>query len=175
MNTNTTRSNTNPPSMEIERKYLVKKPSILQLSAHAELSICGIIQFYLISKEGAERRIRARWKGTHTSYFLTEKREITPLCREETEREISFDEYVNYHDERDFSLSSIVKQRICFDYKGQLFELDIFSFSDKFALMEIELKSENDTVTLPDFIEVIKEVTNDPHYRNRNLAKTQTL
>lgn len=174
MNNNT--SMTSPTtSLEIERKYLIKKPSLQQLSAHAELSVSGIIQMYLISKDGSERRIRARWKGNNISYFLTEKREISAIKREETEREITFSEYADYHVERDLALSSIVKQRICFSYQNQLFEVDIFSFSEDLALMEIELKDENVAVNLPNFIEVIKEVTDDPHYRNHNLAKTQTL
>ena len=37
--------------------------------------------------------------------------------------------------------------------------------------MEIELKDENETVSVPNFIEVIKEVTEDEEYKNSSLAR----
>ena len=41
--------------------------------------------------------------------------------------------------------------------------------------MEIELTAENDSVKLPDFIDIVKEVTDDKKYLNANLSKTQKL
>lgn len=44
------------------------------------------------------------------------------------------------------------------------------SSKDK-AILEVELASEDTYLELPDFVEVIKEVTQDAAYKNRNLAK----
>ena len=37
--------------------------------------------------------------------------------------------------------------------------------------MEIELSSEEQEITIPDFIKVYKEVTNDEQYKNYQMAK----
>lgn len=41
--------------------------------------------------------------------------------------------------------------------------------------MEIELTSMSQKIELPEFIQIIKEVTDDDTYSNYNLAKTQKL
>lgn len=174
-----------PTSFEIERKYLIEKPTIEYLAAHADITVVDIFQVYLKSPDfRTERRIRQRGQNGSYSYFLSEK--DTPpagLPRIKTEKKISEKEYLRYLSEVD-TIRPIVKKRICFVYKGQYFEIDIFNFSssdsdsvtpDDKALMEVEIASANDTVTLPDFIKVIKEVTDDPYYRNYNLAVTQSL
>ena len=38
-------------------------------------------------------------------------------------------------------------------------------------MLEIELSDENDQICFPDMIRVIKEVTDDPTYKNAALAK----
>lgn len=164
-----------PIPLEIERKYLVKKPNIQALAQHVSVTVVDIVQTYLKSVGNTERRIRQRGQNGNFSYYFTEKREISNLKRAELERKISEKEYIHYLSEMDTSLSPIVKKRICFAYNGQYFEVDLFDFSDDFALMEIELTNESDSVDLPNFIDIVKEVTDDPRYRNHNIAKTQTL
>ena len=39
------------------------------------------------------------------------------------------------------------------------------------AFVEVELKDENEMINFPEFIEVIREVTDDPKYYNHELAK----
>ena len=48
---------------------------------------------------------------------------------------------------------------------------DVYPFRQDKAIAEIELSNENTAVTFPDFIKVIKEVTDDPEYKNAALAK----
>ena len=43
------------------------------------------------------------------------------------------------------------------------------------AIVEIELTSESDTIRFPEFLHVIREITNDLSYRNIALAKNQKL
>ena len=40
-------------------------------------------------------------------------------------------------------------------------------------ILEIELTNENQEVKIPNFINIIKEVTNDINYRNYNLSKRE--
>ena len=44
-----------------------------------------------------------------------------------------------------------------------------------YALMEIELTDKASIVNLPTFINVLKEVTDDPQYINHTLARTQSF
>lgn len=164
-----------PTPLEIERKYLIKKPDIQELAQHVSFTVVDIVQTYLKSVGNVERRIRQRGQNGNFSYYLTEKREISTLKRAESEKKITQKEYIRLLTEMDTSLSNIVKKRICFAYNSQYFEVDLFDFSDGLALMEIELPCENASVDLPDFVDVIMEVTDDPRYRNHTLAKTQTL
>lgn len=172
-----------PTPFEIERKYLIEKPTIEYLAAHADITVVDIFQIYLKNSDlRTERRIRRRGQNGSYSYFLSEKDTPTAgLSRIKTEKKISEKEYLRYLSEVDI-IRPIVKKRVCFVYKGQYFEIDIFDFSgsnsvspDNKALMEVELSSENEPVILPDFIKVIDEVTEDPYYRNYNLAIMQSL
>lgn len=164
-----------PSPIEIERKYLIFRPTLKELEKHVSVTVVQIVQTYLKSADNIERRVRQRGQNGNFSYYLTEKREISSLKRAEVEKKISEKEYLRYLTKMDPSLSPIVKDRICFAYNGQYFEVDLFPFSPELALMEIELTTENASVDLPDFVKVVKEVTNDPCYRNHYLAKTQTL
>lgn len=63
------------------------------------------------------------------------------------------------------------KTRFVFDWHEQRFELDVFKGHLKgLAIMEIELDDKDDTVELPPFINVIKEVTKDKRFNNFSLA-----
>ena len=55
-------------------------------------------------------------------------------------------------------------------FDGQYFELDVFDFWNDRAFLELEMKSENHSFTLPPEIKVIKDVSNDYHYKNNYLA-----
>ncbi len=164
-----------PTPIEIERKYLIKKPDINTLAKYVSITVIDIVQTYLKSTGNIERRVRQRGQNGNFSYYLTEKREIDSLKRAESERKVSEKDYIHYLSEIDTTLHPIIKKRICFAYKSQYFELDVFDFSKDLALMEIELTNVNSSVELPNFIDIIKEVTDDPKYRNHQIAKTQTL
>lgn len=163
-----------PIPLQIERKYLIQKPSISSLSQYASINVTTILQTYMDAPMHVERRLRKYNQDGNCSYYLTNKREISGSKRLKTEEKISERMYTQYLSETTSSCS-IQKERICFVYHNQYFKLDLFDFSNDFALLEIELTTENDAIDLPDFLKVVKEVTSDPHYRNYHLAKTQTL
>lgn len=162
-----------PTPTEIEKKFLIEKPNIDILNSLDYISENSIIQTYLKSDNSVERRVRQRGREKDGyNFYYTEKKEISGEVREEKEYKISSQEYTNYLIEADTSLHQISKIRYCFIYENQYFELDIYPFSDKYAILEIELKTQNEEVKLPPFIKVIKEVTDDKKYKNHALAKT---
>ena len=164
---------------EIERKYLIKKPTTEQLANASVRSKSNIIQTYLNSENpNIERRIRMRGtKKSGYSFYYTEKQDKFKGVRIERERKISQKEYLNYAVEADSSLHQISKERICFVYDKQFFELDLYpsSMSEEYAVLEIELKDINEPVNLPPFLDVVRDVTGENAYKNSSLAKTMKI
>lgn len=153
---------------EIERKFLVELPDLSQLDVRRRL---GIVQTYLKSGEnGSQRRVRAVDEDGRVRYTYTEKVFLTPVTREENEYEISGEEYRSLLTEHRSDCPPVEKVRYCFSYCGQLFELDTYPFSDKLAIMELELGSPEQKIDLPDNVRVLREVSDDARYSNAALA-----
>ena len=170
-----------PAPLEIERKFLIHPPDFSQLAPVAGERIVEVYieQIYLRSNEhGVRRRIRKRERDGRSVYYYTEKRMLRPGIRTETERQISALEYLALARDKDPRRGIIKKKRHCFLSKNQYFELDEFQklaescMQNNLFLLEIELTEENDTVEIPPFIKVIKEVTDDPAFSNSELALT---
>ena len=162
---------------EIERKYLIVRPTKEVLSNLPQCDITEIKQIYLKRfNPSITRRIRKRGSNEKGfKYYYTEKIPVSFGEKIEVEKEISADEYSKLKDEIDPKTSAIYKERYCFNYLNQLFELDVYEFSDELATLEIELDDINRKVDLPDFIEIIKDVTGDNRYSNGALSHTHKL
>ncbi len=160
-----------PEPYEIERKFLIKYPSIKSLENDANCTKVEIIQTYLKSEDGVEMRVRQRGQNGSFVYTKTTKKQLSNIKRIEFEERISQEEYLNLLMSADTSCKQIRKTRYCLVYKNQYFEIDIYPFWDNQAIMEIELQAEDQKIYFPPQIEVLKEVTNDSNYSNFNLAK----
>lgn len=160
-----------PEPFEIERKYLIEFPDLKSLESSLNCQKVDIIQTYLKSREGEEIRVRQRGTNGNYVYYQTIKRRVTELKRVEVERRLSQAEYLSLLMEADTSMRQIRKTRYCLTYRNQYFEIDIYPFWRDKAIMEIELKDENEKISFPPEIIVIKEVTDDPSYKNAALAK----
>lgn len=158
-----------PVPVEIERKYLIKKPDLAMLETTEGVVKTNILQTYLkTTTPGIERRVRQRGDGSSFSYYYTEKITLSDLSRQETERKITVQEYLSFLLEGEKKLR---KDRYCFVYENQYFELDIYPDWEDEAILEIELTEETQEVDIPNWIQVIREVTGDFNYKNVNLAK----
>lgn len=154
--------------LEIERKFLAELPESEKLCF---LSKTGITQTYLMKGEdNSQRRVRKTDENGIVTYTYTEKRFITPVIRDEREREISSAEYEQLLLQRDDKCVPVEKVRYRFDYNNQLFELDVYPFSDKLAILELELDTPEQKIDFPDYIKVIKDVSADKKYSNASLA-----
>lgn len=157
-----------PTPIETERKFLVKRPTAKLIQEHNCVK-SNIVQTYLKrSNPEVERRIRQRGIDGEFSYYYTVKKKLSDCSRDEVERKISQKEYITLLVE---GVATVRKDRYCFFYKNQYFELDIYPDWKDEAILEIELTEEGQEVELPDWITVIKEVTGDDSYSNANLAK----
>lgn len=157
-----------PTPIETERKFLIKLPSKQQLAENNSVK-SNIVQTYLKrTNPEVERRVRQRGINGEFSYYYTEKKKLSDCSRDEVERRITKDEYIALLVE---GTATVRKDRYCFFYENQYFELDVYPDWENEAILEIELTSEDQEVKLPNWIKVIKEVTGDDGYKNANLAK----
>lgn len=156
------------PPYEIERKYLIRKPDLLNLATLCRVQ--EISQTYLTATEGSVRVRRTEERGT-VSYVETAKRSVTAIRRIEIERELTEAEYERRLAARDPRRQTIRKTRYRLPYDGHTFEIDVYPFWSKQAVMEVELKAEGEEFTFPPFITVLREVTDDPRYSNHSMAR----
>lgn len=156
------------PPYEIERKFLIRKPDLLNLGSFCKIK--EIAQTYLSVPEGT-MRVRRTVENGIVSYTETLKRGITSMRKVEIERTITESEYERRLSMRDPRRQTIHKTRYLLPYNGHTFEIDIYPFWSKQAVMEIELSSEDETFTFPPLIKVLREVTDEPRYSNHSLAR----
>ncbi|MFA6536190.1 MAG: AAA family ATPase [Candidatus Paceibacterota bacterium] len=159
-----------PVPIEKEDKFLIKPVDLKKFKVSWTES--QIVQDYLVSPaEGEERRVRARGDGKNFSYYYTVKRELRPGERVEQEKMITEREYQSLLTLKDPKMQTIRKRRICFFWKNQFFEVDIFEGSARgLYLMEAERTDRAPELKLPPFIKVVKNVTGDKRYSNKRIA-----
>lgn len=156
---------------ETERKYLIEYPDITLLEKRST-SIKRITQTYLCSDMDVDRRVRRAESEEKTVLTFTEKRKLTRLTRLEDEREIAEEEYEAYLLSADKNFTPISKTRYCVPApSGQTAEIDVYANITDFAICEVELCDESETVLLPDCVKLIREVTGEREYTNRQIAR----
>lgn len=166
-------------NLEIERKFLVKFPS--SWSALSDMfdelvDIKRISQTYLKPDgDKPSARIRKTIEGltgdTDTVYHFNQKTPVETGVHKEKEFEIDKSEYTKLLKKSRPDKVTLDKTRFVFKYNEQIFELDVFKGPLKgLAILEIELKNKKDTVELPPFLKVIKEVTKEKKFNNFSLA-----
>ncbi len=160
-----------PEPLEIERKYLIAYPDVRWLESLPNCRKLDIIQTYLLAPEGEELRVRQRGENGSYIYFKTLKRSLSDTTRVEIEERLSQDEYLTLLMEADPARRPIRKTRYCLTYDNQYFEIDLYPFWNDRAIVEIELKDENEEIRFPKELRILREVTGDESYKNSNLAK----
>ena len=156
--------------VEIERKYLIAYPDIAVLSAFPGAVAKEITQTYLTAPAGQTLRVRRVCVGGAVRYIETRKIRKSDLSAVEEERELTADAYEAALQKADPARRPIEKTRWCLPWGGHVVEVDLFPFWSDRAVAEVELNSEEEAVTLPPCLTVIKEVTGDARYRNARLA-----
>ena len=149
--------------LEIERKFLIERPEDGCLS---DYKFSDIVQTYLLPKG----RVRMRKYEDRTVYTHTVKTSVTNITRIEEERCISEAEYYELLKTADPERVSVCKRRYIIGYCGFEFELDDFGAGYTHALLEIELPAEDTEFYVPDFLKIVREVTDEHEYKNSVIA-----
>lgn len=155
-----------PQPIEIERKYLVELDGEIPGG-----NTCDILQTYLTPEDGQTRRLRRRGEDGHYVYFLTTKIRLGPDRSYEHEQQIGEHRYNELMVYADPAKHSVHKQRTCFIWENQYFELDRFLEPRlPHCLLEIEDAETHEAVKFPPFLKVLEDVTGNPAYYNSNIA-----
>lgn len=163
-----------PAPAVAKRKYLIARPDCQALRQKYGASPVEMMQTYLNSSNPqVERRIRQQKNGSGYLYFYTEKRIAEDGVRWVTERPISEKEYVAYLMESDLSLHAVRKLKYRFGYGNSRLEIDVYPFSQDKAILFVYGDQENPE--LPEELQLVREVTGEAEYKNRQLAIAQIL
>ena len=163
-----------PEPMVRKRKYLISMPDMETLAERYAAVPIDMVQTYLcMTNPCIERRVRRQKHGGEYMYFYTEKHIRPDGTKWDTEKPITEKDYNRYLLEADPELQSVDKTKYRFVYDSCRFEIDVYPFSaDKAVMFRY---SENDEAAIPPEIRVIREVTGDPDYKNKQLANVQKL
>lgn len=162
----------NCAGLEIERKYLIRMPDVRALAAMAGCELWEIRQTYLLGcGKGYTHRLRRMRVNGRLVYIENEKRRVNQLRCEENEREISREEYEELMLRADPELRSIEKRRYRIPYGGHTMEIDVYDFWSDRATLEVELSGEDEALTLPPWLDVVRELTGEAAYKNYALAR----
>jgi CYTH domain-containing protein/predicted ATPase len=160
-----------PLARQRQRKYQVHAFTEALLPGHARSA--HLSQTYLIAEAGFERRVRLRHVFGKTSCTYTEKHKGAKAAeRIVRERLIAESEYRALLAQADLRFRPIEKTRYYFEWRNRHFELDVFSGERKgLVMLEAEVADLNDPIDLPPELSCT-EVTGDPAFENRMLART---
>ena len=145
-------------AIEIERKFLVDKRKLRGLKFISEEKIS---QGYL------SRHPTVRVRLTDERGYLTIKSSTRGISRQEFEYEIPIDDAKQLLAMCGRNVLKKYRRKIF--YGGHVWEIDFFAGKHAGLIVaEVELKSPNESIKLPDWI--TKEVSNDSRYFNSNLV-----
>ena len=158
---------------EIERKFLIDTPNETAISMLSHGRVMEISQTYLVrAVDGGSRRIRRSLCDGTVTYTYTEKRRVTAMTQYEDEHVITEAEYLSYLSrEAKPDACTIVKTRYALPYRSHVLEVDIYPFLPRYAVLEIELPSEDTPLELPPFLTVRRELTHDARFKNAAIAE----
>ncbi len=161
--------------IETERKFLIRIPDVAYLSSIEGARVMKMEQTYLLTDGKTNARVRKIDENGSIRFIKTVKQRISTLSCYESETEISAAEYNEELKSADTTKKAIIKTRYAFPFDKHTVEIDVYPFWNDRAILEIEMTSEDEMITLPAFIEIIKEVSEDGRYKNTNLAKSIPL
>ena len=155
--------------LEMERKFLIRMPDPACLSGAERWDI---VQTYLNPKgDEGSRRVRRAACGDSVRFTHTAKTRLTAVTCVEEETTLTLPDYeACLREAREDSLP-VAKTRYRIPHAGRILEIDIYPFWQDTAVLEVELASEDEALSLPAWVEVLREVTAEKLYKNTTIAK----
>ncbi|KAK0402683.1 hypothetical protein QR680_016473 [Steinernema hermaphroditum] len=163
-----------------KRKWLVRDFDLSRFPKYEEFQV--VHDYLLADKPDLQVRIRQRCQNGRSTYTITTRHFMRPETVE-TRMTINQREYLRYLTMKDMSRASLHKSRRCFNFGCQYFHLDTYvdplpPACDGRPLMILETYTTStpfdaEDPALPDFMDVVKEITFDSTYSMYNVAKVE--
>ena len=163
-----------PTPYEARRRFLVEYPDISMLENLPDCYREEIDQVYLHAPQNEEIRLRKRRSGGDCVYYLTRTKTEGGHRRLDSEGRLTEREYMRLLGNADPKMKPIHKTRWSIYWKGHHYEIDLYPFWKDRAVLEVLLQDEDEDARIPDFLQVIKEVTGDREYEIASLASLQS-
>ncbi|MEW6223085.1 MAG: hypothetical protein AB1627_00500 [Chloroflexota bacterium] len=161
----------NGTALEIERKYRLAAAPDPRALAYYGAEAYRIEQVYLVTPPPGRRVRRIERPDGSVEHRFTRKTHLRDLVREEQEHEIDAAAYAAYLEQADPDRRPIRKVRYVLPHGDQRLEVDVFEEPPGLVLVEVELRSEAEPVSLPGWLGEHRDVSADPAYANASLAR----
>lgn len=136
-----------------------------------------VVHDYLCTpNQRMQARIRKRGQNGNWTYTHTIRRPEVNNESPELKMQISSREYELLKAQKDSRRFTIFKKRRCFLWNNQYFQMDIYeepchARCRGLIILETYTTLKGDDLKLPDFLNIVKEVTNDRQYSMYNLSR----
>lgn len=156
-----------------KRKFLVEK--IPPVEVFPQFQDFTVYHVYLVTpSRKMQARLRKRGKDGKWTYTHTIRRPEINKQSVELRMNINVKDYEILLNQQDFNHEPIHKQRRCFLWKNQYFQMDIYTDPcpercKGLVLLET-YTTKTDDLELPDFLKIQREVTDEPEYSMFNLS-----
>ena len=157
--------------VEIERKFIIRKPDEDALSRLNGYTRSEIEQIYLASPVGVTHRIRSRRYADRTEYTETVKLRIDKSSANELESEITEERFLELSRNIADGTRPIVKTRHTFPMGGHVFEIDVYPEWQSTCILEVELSHRDEEIIFPSLISPVREVTGEKPYSNASMSR----
>lgn len=164
-----------PVSLAGRERFLVSRVDYADMPVH---QIIHVEQVFLKSKGKEEEvHVRRRAQDGGSLCVLERRRTHTNGKQAITEEELITEQaYLSLKSLRDPKTVVLLKERACFLWNNQYYELDRYTGEHE-GLMILETEppeSGTETVRVPPFVRVEKNIGDDPKYHDRNIAAKRT-
>ncbi len=163
-----------PTPYEARRRFLVEYPDTALLEDLPNCYREEIEQIYLHAPQSEEIRLRKRRSGEDCVYYITRTKTEGGHRRLESEGRLTEREYMQFLGNADPGMKPIRKTRWSIIWYGHYYEIDLYPFWKDRAVLEVLLRDEEEEVKIPDFLQVIREVTDDREYQIASLASLKS-
>ncbi|MBO7697478.1 MAG: hypothetical protein J6S38_00425, partial [Erysipelotrichaceae bacterium] len=128
---------------------------------------------YLRPENGHERRIRMRKTGDVVMYSYSDAKYLSTNERIKTDSVLTERQYNEYFMQVDKNLNVLDKMRYSFIDDDSFYKVEVFDFDKTKGILAVDVPLDGSEIKIPDYIHVIRDVTDDVNFKNYYLASSQ--
>ena len=160
-----------PDLLGVKRRYLIEYPDIALLESLPGCRKAEMVQTWLLSRRGEEQRLRERREKESSYYYRSYKRPAPDGSQIEVEEPLTREEYGDLLLEADPEKRPLRKTRYGLTYDGRYFVVDVYPFWNDKALLNHELRTEDEEIRFPPELTLLRDVTGDANYKSTALVQ----